>query len=184
MADLTSPHTYVPQWDLDALPILCPRTHETQALHDLHLGIRRILALGIQHHLLFKRTPWLHGWRTGIPGGALNNIYTSICTVLANPLYGDARAFWDAHSHVFAEHSSYFLQGVESYLLAERLATTLAAPLPDVMDRRLLQSQREQLFGKPMVAAGLCKELLDITDELVFLQNKHNENEAHTHSPL
>ncbi len=66
-------------------------------------------------------------------------------------------------------HLPLFREGAEGYLLAERLATTLASHLPDVVDRRGLRAQREALFGHPMEGGGLYRELLDIADELVFL---------------
>ncbi len=169
----------VPEWHVGKLSPRWPRTPYTQSLYDLYHGMQHIMSLGMQHHILFKRRPWLYGWRTGIIGGALNNIYTSICTALAQAPSEETWHFWEYGQHSlcdkFSEKVLCFVQGVESYLLAERLITTLAVPLPNVVSRKLLVSQREQLFGKPMLGGGLFQELINITDELVFLQNSRHD---------
>ena len=69
----------VPAWDFSLAP-----EHEP---HPLPARLREICApvfeLGLAHGLLFRRTPWLLGWRTGIPGAALNSLCGRPCTAPA-----------------------------------------------------------------------------------------------------
>lgn len=159
-------------WDVDALPVLWPINADTAPLHAAREATGRLMALGTEHMLLFRRTPWLHGWRTGIPGAALNNVHAALATALSLEPNPAALAFWKEHREHMARILPLFVQGVEGYLLAERLATTLNSSLrpgPDVVDRRGLRVQREALFGQPMEGGGLYQELLEMADELVFL---------------
>ena len=157
-------------WDVDNLPLRWPVNAETAPLHAAREACRKLMALGAEHGLLFRRTPWLHGWRTGIPGAALNNVHAALSTALSLEPGDAALAFWRQNRDAVARMLPVFERGVEGYLLAERLATTLSSSLPDVVDRRGLRVQRETLFGLPMEGGGLYQELLDVADELVFLQ--------------
>ena len=55
-------------------------------------------------------------------------------------------------------------------LLAERLAMTLAKPLPSAVPVAMLKDQRESLFGPPMRAGGLYQQIIDPLDTLAYLQ--------------
>ena len=41
--------------------------------------------------------------------------------------------------------------------------------MPDAIDKRGLDHQRESLFGHPMNGGGILAELLEIVEELVYL---------------
>ncbi len=155
-------------WDIEKLPVLWESTSRTQALFEAMKYIQEIMALGRRHRLLFPRNAWLHGWRMGIPGGALNNLYTGIATALSLSPNDNALKFWDEKRESFAQNVQTFWQAAESYLLAERLATTLDTQLPGVVNRHMLTEQKYMLFGKPMHAGGLYQEILDVADELVL----------------
>ncbi len=167
MGRVTPVQRYSASWDIDSLPVRWPASYKL--LHEARQGVQHCMVLGTEQHLLFRRTPWLYGWRTGIPGAALNNLHTSLCTVLSLEPNTAALQFWKEKEARIKHILPHFLEGVEGYLLAERLATTLAIPLPHIMDRNILKTQRENIFGKPMHGGGLYQELLDIVDELFFL---------------
>lgn len=154
----------LPPWDVAAQPVLWPRKAAFAPLHEAREGLLRLMDLGVAHNLLFRRTPWLYGWRAGIPGAALNNLHAALCVACAQTPTPRALAYWHTQCSAFARAVPLFLQGVEGYLLAERLATTL----PDTVDRRGLRCQREALFGLPMEGGGLYQELVTIADELVY----------------
>lgn len=156
-------------WPVEAQDPVWPYNEDTKPLWEGRSSLQHIMELGLTHNLLFRRTEWLWGWRTGIPGAALNNLYAALYTVLALAPTPDAMACWYRHRTAFCRALEPFRQGAEGYLLAERLATTLNASLPDAVDRHGLKEQRTALFGPPMSGGGLYKELLDIVDELVFL---------------
>ena len=168
LAGISSAHTDTGHWEVDNLPLTWEGP-EAAALLRVRQDSLRLMRLGVEHNLLFKRTPWLYGWRTGIPGAALNNIHIAVCTALSLPLNDAANAFRRAQEDNINRLWPLFAQGVEGYLLAERLATTLSSTLPDVVDRRGLKVQREALFGPPMTGGGIYHELIEILDELVFL---------------
>ncbi len=157
-----------PEWNMEKLPQRWELTAETALLFAARDGVKKLLTLGKEHHLLFQRNPWLCGWRTGLPGGALNNLYTTLCTVLSCTPTDAAMKFWQEHKAIFSKTLPAFLLGVEGYLLAERLATTLAVPMPKAINRELLKKQQEMLFGTVMHSAGAHKELLDIADGLAY----------------
>ncbi len=161
-------HTVSPEWHLEKLPQHWELTAETALLFAARDGIKKLLTLGKEHHLLFQRSPWLCGWRTGIPGGALNNLYTALCTILSLPPTPEAMLYWHEIKGHFSQILPSFLLGAEGYLLAERLATTLAVPMPHAIKRDLLKKQQEMLFGTVMHSGGAHKELLNMADALLF----------------
>lgn len=174
----------LPPWDVDNAPVAWPRNEETAPLHQAAEEVMRLLELGAEHHLLFRRTSWLHGWRAGIPGAACNNLHAALRMALSLAPTPQAMAFWRKRRVDVARALPLFARGVEGYLLAERLAATLAAGAgegPPLVDRRGLKVQREALFGRPMEGGGLYQELLDVAEELVFLGARHQE-EAYSES--
>ncbi len=162
-------HNISPDWQIENLTVRWPLNADTALLFAARDGVKKLLHLGQEHHLLFKRTPWLYGWRTGIPGGAFNNLYTALCSVLRYKPNQDAWDFWQENKYIMAKALPVFLEGAEGYLLAERLATTLAVPMPHAMDRELLKEQQKMLFGSVMHSGGLHKELMQIADTLLYL---------------
>ncbi len=138
-------------------------------LLDALRHMRDLLDLAVEHHLFFARTHWLWGWRTGLPGAACNNLHAALCTAASLEPSPAALAYWQEVRPRFSLLAERFAAGAEGYFLACRLAETLSPTLPDAVDRRGLDSQRQALFGHPMSGGGLMEELLDITEELIFL---------------
>lgn len=180
-------HT-VPEWDLETLPnawpSVCPcgdGTGEIAAyakeIHSLRERMAGIMRTGMEQSLLFRRNAWLIGWRTGIAGGNLNNLHAAMVSVASTPPNSAAIAFWCRHREKFLHDFNIFHKGVTGYLLAERLAMTLAKSLPDMVSLRILTEQREALFGGHMESGGLYVEILKVLDELLFLQLTTNSDE-------
>ncbi|ATD80283.1 Biotin-protein ligase, N terminal [Desulfovibrio desulfuricans] len=145
-------------WPEDSAPLLNALRH-----------MRDLLDLAVEHHLFFARTHWLWGWRTGLPGAACNNLHAALCTAASLEPSATALAYWRVVRPRFSDLADRFAAGAEGYFLACRLAETLSPSLPDAVNRRGLDCQRHALFGHPMSGGGLMEELLDITEELVFL---------------
>ena len=145
-------------WPEDSAPLLDALRH-----------MRGLLDLAVEHHLFFARTHWLWGWRTGLPGATCNNLHAALCTAASLEPSAAALAYWREVRPRFSELADRFAAGAEGYLLACRLAETLSPTLPDAVNKRGLDSQRQELFGHPMSGGGLMEELLNITEELVFL---------------
>lgn len=136
---------------------------------------RALLDLAVEHNLFFERAPWLWGWRAGLPGAACNNLHAALCTAVSLAPSTDALRFWEKARPRFAKLMPLFHAGAEGYLLACRLAETLAPSLPGAVDKRGLNNQREALFGHAMHGGGLVEELLTIAEELIYLSQDADE---------
>lgn len=172
LAALEPRRDLVPGWELGEPVPAWPDYTTAMPLLDALRRTRALLDLAVEHHLFFRRAPWLWGWRTGLPGAACNNLHAALCTAVNLAPSGEALDYWRDVSSRFAELSSLFAAGAEGYLLACRLAETLSPTLPDAVDQRGLDNQREALFGHPMHGGGLIEELLTITEELIYLSQE------------
>ena len=138
-------------------------------LLDALRHMRELLDLAVAHHLFFGRTHWLWGWRTGLPGAACNNLHAALCTAASLEPSAAALTYWQQVSPRFTKLEGLFAAGAEDYFLACRLAETLSPTMPDAIDKRGLDHQRESLFGHPMNGGGILAELLEMVEELVYL---------------
>jgi hypothetical protein len=66
-------------------------------------------------------------------------------------------------------------KGLSGYLLAERLARTLARVDPEAVPERGLREARTTLFGPPpgsgVAGGGLCGRILAVIEECICLTN-------------
>lgn len=158
----------VPLWQLRHPCAAWPEGSGDPLLDALR-HMRELLDLAVAHHLFFGRTHWLWGWRTGLPGAACNNLHAALCTAASLEPSSAALAYWQQVAPRFAKLEGLFAAGAEDYFLACRLAETLSPTMPDAIDKRGLDHQRESLFGHPMNGGGILAELLEMTEELVYL---------------
>ena len=159
----------VTAWNLASLPSLWDDT----ALLGLRASLVRILDTGCGAGLFFSRTPWLVGWRTGLPGAALNTLRAQLCSILSQLPTEQALRLWQAEQEAFLPLFNSFAERVTSYLLAERLAMTLSKALPEALVPERLRAERAELFGgsgMTAVAGGLYGRILPLFEELLFLQ--------------
>jgi len=152
----------VPAWELGELPVCWQEPLLVEAME----AVEGLLDLGREHFLLFRRNPWLLGWRAGIPGAALNNIRSLLRQTLALEPTPEAMAVMERSKAGFAEALHDFRAGVSGYLLAERLAMTLAKTFPEAVSQEALKRQKTALFGEPMEYAGPYGVLLTTLDSL------------------
>ncbi|WP_022655803.1 BPL-N domain-containing protein [uncultured Desulfovibrio sp.] len=169
LAGLEPRRELVPGWELGEPAPAWPDYKSAAPLLDALRRTRALLDLAVEHHLFFRRAPWLWGWRTGLPGAACNNLHAALCTAVSIAPSGRALDYWRGIRPRFAELAALFASGAEGYLLACRLAETLSPTLPDAVDKRGLDNQREALFGHPMHGGGIMEELLDMAEELIYL---------------
>ena len=154
-----------PAWE----PATYPVRWDEPVFNDARAFLNQLIHIGLEHNLLFARAPWLWGWRAGIPGAALNNFSTVLYSVQNLEPNDAALRYWEEKKAFFTQKFGLFQKSAEQYLLAERLAVTLVGVLSRAVDRRILDMQREALFGQPMEGGGLCEELTNVLEELVFL---------------
>lgn len=169
LANLEPRREMIPAWDLGEPVPAWPDYELGAPLLDALRRTRALLDLAVEHHLFFRRAPWLWGWRTGLPGAACNNLHAALCTAVGLPPSRKALEYWRGIRSRFAELAALFSAGAQGYLLACRLAETLSPSLPDAVDKRGLDNQREALFGHPMSGGGLIEELLRMAEELIYL---------------
>ena len=124
-----------------------------------------LMELGRLHGLLFDRTPWLTGWKNGVPGAGLNALHLALHTLASTRPGPESSARWAAARSDFAKRFALFYHGTEELLLARRLAATL----PEAVPGQLLSAQRHDLFGSAMHGGGLYQDLMNVLDDLLFL---------------
>lgn len=154
----------VPAWDLEGLPV----RWDDPALAEASAQLSDIVRLGQEHFLLFWRNPWLLGWRRGIPGAGISSLYALVRQIQACEPTDAAADFWRAQAAVFTGTMRLFHQGLSGYLLAERLAMTLASA-PDAVCLTGLKQQRAALFGPPPGSGGLYGKMLPVLEEIARL---------------
>lgn len=168
----------IPAWNLHDPRALWPDDKRYAPLLQALRMTRALLDLAVDHKLFFERAPWLWGWRAGLPGAACNNLHAALCTVVSLAPTQAAQDFWDTARPRFAKLMRLFQVGAEGYLLACRLAETLAPSLPEAVDKHGLNNQREALFGHAMHGGGLVEELLIIVEELIYLSQDYPPPDA------
>ena len=130
--------------------------------------LKELFELAQELGLLFPRSGWLMGWRSGVPGAQLNGLRAALRVALGQEPSRRRLALWREEASSFAAKFGLFAQGARSWLLARRLADTLADSLPGMLPKALLADQKTLLFGSPMSSGGLCGELQDSLEELLF----------------
>lgn len=162
----------VPLWQLRSPRAAWPDGPGAPLLHGLE-RVRALLDLAVEHRLFFARTHWLWGWRSGLPGAACNNLYAALCTAAALPPSAKALDWWEETRARFEPLMRLFAASAEDYLLACRLADTLAPIVPDAVGRRGLDHRRQEIFGHPMTGGGLVNQLLHMAEELIYLSQEN-----------
>lgn len=155
--------TALPELSFDALPVLW----EDEVLLSAKARLQKLIALAGELGLLFPRNRWLLGWRSGVPGAQFNSLNAALSTTLSLPPDERRLHIWKEKRNDFEKAFALFAQGARSWLLARRLADTLADSAPGMLPRELLVDQRSALFGSPMFGGGLSEQLLDMLEDLV-----------------
>ncbi|QGY40052.1 biotin--protein ligase [Pseudodesulfovibrio cashew] len=162
----------VPAWDVAARPV----RWDDPVLASARAAMEETVATGLSHFLLFWRTPWLLGWRRGIPGAGINSLYSLICEAMAREPDDAALAFWKRRRDQFAVLMKLLAGGLSGYLLAERLAMTVFHSDPEAVSQAGLLEQRRALFGRPPEPGGIHADLAAMLEELYWLLSLSNNN--------
>jgi hypothetical protein len=117
-----APPPAVPVWDLagEARRFDAPGLELAETLLD------EVIELGIAHRLLFRRNPWLLGWRPGAPGFAVSNLRAMLRQAVRLPPTAAAEAHARENEARFLEVMRRFHAGACASFLDERLAATLS----------------------------------------------------------
>lgn len=159
----------IPPWQAGRDPCLWP----DPSLVAAKKALLKAIAVGESHLLLFWRSPWLLGWRRGLPGPGINSAFALICEALACPAPAPgspAATYWQGHGPEFARLAALFCSALSGLLLAERLDMTVRAgggvDGADETFNMSLRETRRALFGAAPGMGGLCGELLGRLEEL------------------
>lgn len=166
LGGLRPARTAIPAWRLDEQAV---NWADADLLACRHLA-RGLIDTGLEHNLLFRRNDWLYGWRSGIPGMPLTNLYAALGSLMSLPPGEAALEFWERRKAELMRKIRIFAEAARNYLLAERLAMTLAKSEPELLSGRLLEGQNRAIFGGQMRPGGLYKEIMDVIDELAWRQ--------------
>lgn len=169
LMDTTFNSAQLPPWDVAKRPVYW----QDKTLAQARLKIESIIETGLQHFLLFWRTPWLLGWRRGIPGAGINSLYSLICEAQAVEPTSRAKEFWDRKAPQFLKSVTLLHDGLTGFLLAERLAMTVYHSGPSALDPKTLMNQRIALFGKPAHPGGIYADIVGDLENLHWALQPH-----------
>lgn len=156
----------VPVWDLSRTAPLWP----DNILRHMHETLSDLVRFGQNHFLLSWRTPWMLGWRRGVPGSPLAFLLAMVWQARHSPAPATAHAHWAAHGERLLAVCLDFCRQVRRYLLTERRILATSPSSPEASACPDLQRHKELLFGKFPGYGGLYGTLLQDLDELLWLQ--------------
>ncbi|WP_291322030.1 BPL-N domain-containing protein [Desulfonatronospira sp.] len=164
--DITeSQQNSVTQWDICNIEA----AWDDGTLQKCRAGLHEAIELGRSHFLFYWRTPWLLGWRRGVPGSPLNFLYAMTGHALEKRPDVQALRFWEGEKKVFEEYLDQFISRLKTYLIRERLALSLAPSSPEASSDRKLQQEKKELFGSFPGYGGLYGRLIRPLDHLLYL---------------
>ncbi len=156
----------VPDWDLSQeKPLWADET-----LRSVHSSLADLVSFGQSHFLLFWRTPWLLGWRRGVPGSPMNFLLAMAWQARHTPPSPQAKDYWASQGKKCRELCRDFCAQTRDYLLQERRILATSPSSPEASASPGLQRRKQELFGKFPGYGGLYGELLQTLDELLWLQ--------------
>ncbi len=155
--------------NLPPLPLWDPGKAETiwdaPELNWAQEKLDTLLNLGLESGLFFPRASWLLGWKTGVPGPAFNGLRLALAYARGHVPSPQKRAAWEKNKVEFTQKATLFFEGATSWLLARRLVDAVADPA--FLSPKLLDGQKQSLFGAPMQSGGLVHALQMILEEFV-----------------
>lgn len=166
LAGINPERDITPPWDIEKDPVLW---HDP-ALEDVEKKVAAVVKVGLDHGIFFQRNEWLFGWRSGIPGSNLNCLLATIRVIRRTPPCAESLKNWESIKDHITKYVALFHQAGVDYLLAERLAQTIAKNSPESVPQHALIDQRNTLFGPPMQPGGFFNALMEPLEELVFIQ--------------
>ena len=156
----------VPAWDLGHA---APQWDDAR-LDDMQTCLAQLIGFGQSHFLLFWRTPWLLGWRRGVPGSPINFLLAMTWQARHAKPSAAAMAYWAEHGKRCHARCVDFCHQTRQYLLQERRILAISPSSPEASASPSLQRRKQELFGKFPGYGGLYGEILRTLDELLWLQ--------------
>jgi hypothetical protein len=156
----------VPAWNLGVEAPLW----DDPDLAAMQAGLLDLIGFGQSHFLLFWRTPWLLGWRRGVPGSPVNFLLAMTWQARHAEATRPAREYWAQHGPRCLELCREFCARTRTYLLQERRILATSPSSPEASASPGLQRRKVELFGKFPGYGGLYGDILRTLDELLWRQ--------------
>ena len=172
LAKLAAKKSLIPSWDLKNLPRIWPSDPRFSPLEAAQKETQKLLNLGLAHHLFFTRTSWLFGWKSGLPGAALNSLHAALATLFSCQPTPAAFLTWAKREEQFRQTLKLFAASAEENLLTKRIASVLGNLMPHTVKHRDLKDRQELIFGQNRDGGGLLGMLLNTIEELIFQSQK------------
>lgn len=152
----------IPEWTLNT-----PKNHwDDPVLKAIWQNLTDMMDLGRNNFLLFWRTPWLIGWRRGIPGSSLNALFAYVHHALSTKPDNQSLDFWQTHRSHIKTLSQEFHDLMVAFLLDERISLSGSPSSPEQSSSPALQRQRQALVGRFPGYGGLFGQMVQVLDEL------------------
>ncbi len=139
-------------------------------LAEAHSLLGRLVGFGQNHFLLFWRTPWLLGWRRGVPGSPINFLLALTWQARHLPATEQARAYWNEVGQDCLTACREFCRQAQDYLLQERRILATSPSSPESSASPLLQRRKQELFGSFPGYGGLYGRIVTMLDEVLWRQ--------------
>lgn len=159
---LDLPKTSIPMWDIRRIT---PAWKDT-ALSAMSTALQDLIALGQRHFLLTWRTPWLLGWRRGVPASHITTLLAMVSMALSLPENHTIHRWWHGQRALCLQLCQQLCQQAARYLVQERWSMTQHPSSPEY-GGSALTDVRQQLFGPFPGYGGIYGQLLRILDELL-----------------
>lgn len=150
-------------WDTTSPGVALIRLEEAAFAHE---RLHKLMCGASQIGLFFQRTPWLMGWRQGIPGIICNHLCAELAFLGELEPSQKALKLWCSCREDFIKNMDLFLNQAEVFFWNFRLANTIANTRH--CRRDLLTQERDRIFGHPMLGGGIAGGILDMLDSLII----------------
>lgn len=155
----------VPEWRPLAAPADFAVWEDGAVLAEALEGVRDIFRLGVRLRLMFRRTPWLWGWRKNFHGMSCNNLHLALCELAETVPSREAGALWrQARGNFAARWREFFARAAEEMWTA-RVCSTIGDGGGAVLAGR-------PVFGHPMQGGGLIGGLVRLLEEMLYLSDR------------
>lgn len=131
-------------------------------LHAAHLRLFSLLHEGEKLGLFFPRTEWLRGWRQGMPGIICNHLMAELALLGEMELSAESLDLWEQSRaekllNVFLQEAGTFFRRFH-----------LGGPAPKGSDQKMLDRERDRVFGHPMLGGGMAENLLLLLEAMIL----------------
>ncbi len=154
-----------------------PSRKSVHALEEAWREAESLIESGERNLLWRRRLPWLLQWQRGLRGLEYGTLEISLrCMVNLARSQADPRGpapFWEAAAEELLENTRIFCRNARKLLLEEKAAGQ-TGPLGKLQSvNPSVDALRRKLFGSQMSHDGLCRDLFDRLDTLLFRLLEH-----------